>query len=41
MGRPHQGRDLIQAGGFLVARETIRPEALEMLNTELDAALPA
>jgi len=26
------------AGGFLVARETIAPEALEMLNAELDAA---
>ncbi len=26
------------AGGFLVARETIRPETLEMLNAELDAA---
>jgi len=26
------------AGGFLVARETITPEALEMLNAELDAA---
>ena len=30
------------AGGFLIARETIRPEALEMLNAELEAgALPA
>lgn len=30
------------AGGFLVARETIRPEALEMLNAEIEAAaLPA
>lgn len=26
------------AGGFLVARETVSPEALEMLNAELDAA---
>jgi hypothetical protein len=26
------------AGGFLVARETIRPESLELLNAELDAA---
>lgn len=30
------------AGGFLIARETIRPEALEMLNAEIEAAaLPA
>ncbi len=27
------------AGGFLVARETVSPEALEMLNAELDAGL--
>jgi len=26
------------AGGFLVARETIRPEALEMLNAEIESA---
>ena len=26
-----------QAGGFLIEREVIRPEALEMLNAELDA----
>jgi hypothetical protein len=26
------------AGGFLVARETIRPESLEMLNAEIEAA---
>jgi len=25
------------AGGFLISRETIAPEALEMLNAELDA----
>jgi hypothetical protein len=25
------------AGGFLVARETISPEALEMLNAEVEA----
>jgi hypothetical protein len=29
---------IASAGGFLVARETIRPEALEMLNAEIDAA---
>jgi hypothetical protein len=29
---------LADAGGFLVARETISPEALEMLNAELDEA---
>ena len=28
---------ITEAGGFLVARETIAPEALEMLNAELDA----
>ena len=26
------------AGGFLVARETVRPESLELLNAELEAA---
>jgi hypothetical protein len=26
------------AGGFLVARETFRPETLEMVNAELEAA---
>ena len=26
------------AGGFLVARETIRPETLEMLNVQLESA---
>lgn len=29
---------MINAGGFLVARETIRPESLELLNAELEAA---
>ena len=29
---------MINAGGFLVARETIRPESLEMLNAEIEAA---
>jgi len=29
---------MIAAGGFLVARETIRPESLEMLNAEIEAA---
>ena len=29
---------LADAGGFLVARETIAPEALEMLNAELESA---
>jgi len=29
---------IADAGGFLVARETISPESLEMLNAELDAA---
>ena len=29
---------IVNAGGFLVARETIRPESLEMLNAELEAA---
>ena len=29
---------IVGAGGFLVARETIAPEALEMLNAELEAA---
>jgi uncharacterized membrane protein len=29
---------IADAGGFLVARETIAPESLEMLNAELDAA---
>jgi hypothetical protein len=28
---------IINAGGFLVARETIRPESLELLNAELEA----
>jgi hypothetical protein len=27
---------IVDAGGFLVARETISPESLEMLNAELD-----
>ena len=31
-------RAIIDAGGFLVSRETITPEALEMLNAELEAA---
>jgi Family of unknown function (DUF6325) len=32
-------KDAVAAkGGFLVERETIRPEALEMLNAELEAA---
>ncbi len=26
------------AGGFLVARETVAPETMEMLNAELEAA---
>jgi hypothetical protein len=30
-------RAIINAGGFLVSRETIAPEALEMLNAELEA----
>lgn len=30
-------RAIIDAGGFLVSRETIAPEALEMLNAELEA----
>ena len=35
-------RAIIDAGGFLVSRETIAPEALEMLNAELEAEpLPA
>ena len=29
---------IVNAGGFLVARETIRPESLELLNAELEAA---
>jgi uncharacterized membrane protein len=29
---------MINAGGFLVARESIRPEALEMLNAEIESA---
>jgi hypothetical protein len=29
---------MINAGGFLVARETIRPESLELLNAEIEAA---
>jgi len=29
---------IMNAGGFLVARETIRPESLEMLNAEIEAA---
>lgn len=29
---------MVAAGGFLVARETIQPEALEMLEAELEAA---
>jgi hypothetical protein len=29
---------IADAGGFLVARETIAPEALEMLNAELESA---
>jgi hypothetical protein len=29
---------IISAGGYLVERETIRPEVLEMLNAELEAA---
>jgi hypothetical protein len=28
---------ITQAGGFLVERETISPEALEMLNSEIEA----
>jgi len=31
-------RSIEAAGGFLVARETISPESLEMLNAELEAA---
>ena len=30
-------RAIIDAGGFLVSRETIAPEALQMLNAELEA----
>jgi hypothetical protein len=30
-------RAIIGAGGFLISRETIAPEALEMLNAELEA----
>ncbi len=33
----HVKRAIIDAGGFLVSRETIAPEALEMLNAELEA----
>jgi hypothetical protein len=32
----HVKRAIMDAGGFLVSRETIAPEALEMLNAELE-----
>jgi hypothetical protein len=33
----HVKQAIINAGGFLISRETIAPEALEMLNAELEA----
>lgn len=33
----HVKRAIIDAGGFLVSRELLAPEALEMLNAELEA----
>ena len=33
----HVKQAIMDAGGFLISRETIAPEALEMLNAELEA----
>jgi len=37
----HIKRAVLAAGGFLISRETIAPEKLEMLNNELERELPA